>query len=95
MRELQRDRAPKVRVCVCVCVCVALHFLIRLTTYPSWHACYFFQVVADLTYGVKIGVQGGAGKWGRKLMTIILSNHNRFAILFTGRFAGKFAIIWL
>jgi len=33
-----------------------------------------------------------AKKRGHRLMTIILSNHNRFAKLFTGRFLCKFAV---
>jgi len=36
-------------------------------------------------------VQGGP-KRGHRLVTIILSNLNRFTIFFTGRFLGKFAV---
>jgi len=34
-------------------------------------------------------------KRGYRLMTIILSNLNRFTIFFTGRFLSKFAVKWL
>jgi len=34
-------------------------------------------------------------KRGHKLMTIILSNLNRFIIFFAGRFPGKFAVKWV
>jgi len=37
-------------------------------------------------------MQDGPKKWGHKLMTIILSNFNRFKNFFTGRFLGKFAV---
>ena len=37
-------------------------------------------------------MQGGAKKWGHKLITIILSNLNRFTIFFNGRFPGKIAV---
>ena len=32
---------------------------------------------------------------GHRLMTIILSNLNRFTIFFTGRFLSKFAVKWI
>ena len=37
---------------------------------------------------------GWAKKRGHTLMTIILSNLNRFLKLFTGRFLGKFVVKW-
>jgi len=40
-------------------------------------------------------IQGRPKKWGHKLMTIILSNVNRFTHFFTERFLGKFAVNWL
>jgi len=39
-------------------------------------------------------LQGGPKKRGYELMTIILSNLNRFK-KFTGRFLGKFAVKWI
>jgi len=38
---------------------------------------------------------GWAKKRGHRLMTIILSIPNRFKIIFTGRFLGKFAVKWM
>jgi len=40
-------------------------------------------------------IQGGPKKRGHKLMTIILSNLNRFNNFLTGRFPGKFAVKWI
>jgi len=37
-------------------------------------------------------IQGGHKKWGHRLMTIILSDLNRFIKFLTGRFYGKFAV---
>ena len=39
-----------------------------------------------------VGPQSGPKKRGHTLMTIILSNLNRFIYFFTERFLGKFAI---
>jgi len=39
-------------------------------------------------------IQGGLKKRGHRLVTIILSNLNRLK-KFTGRFLGKFAVIWI
>jgi len=38
---------------------------------------------------------GWAKKRGHRLITIILSNLNRFKIFFTGRFQGKCAVKWI
>ena len=38
---------------------------------------------------------GWAKKRGHRLMTIILSNFNRFKKNFSGRFFGKFAVKWI
>ena len=41
-------------------------------------------------------IQGGPKKWVHRLMTIILSNLNRFKeFFFTGRFVGKFVLKWI
>ena len=41
-----------------------------------------------------LDIQGGPKKRGRRLMTIILSNLNRFKKII-GRFLGKFAVKWI
>jgi len=58
--------------------------------YDSLNACDSMQSAAVsnsslFTYRVR-------QKTGHRLMTTILSNLNRFAIFFTGRFLGKFAV---
>ena len=40
-------------------------------------------------------LQAGPKKRGHRLMTIILSNLDRFTKIFTGRFIGKFAVQWI
>ena len=42
-----------------------------------------------------LDIQGGPKKRGRRLMTIILSNLNRFKKKIIGRFLGKFAVKWI
>jgi len=42
-----------------------------------------------------ISLLGRPKKRGHRLMTIILSNLNRFTIFFTGRFLSKFAVKWI
>ena len=42
-----------------------------------------------------IHVHGGPKKWGHRLMTITLSNLNRFFKKITARFLGKFAVKWI
>jgi len=42
-----------------------------------------------------LDIQGGPKKRGRRLMTIILSNLNRFKKKNYGRFLGKFAVKWI
>ena len=40
-------------------------------------------------------IQGGPKNWGRKLMTIILSNLNGFKKSFNEKFLGKFVVKWI
>ena len=42
-----------------------------------------------------MNIQGGPRKRGHRLVTILLSNLNRFTKKITGRFLGKFAVKWL
>ena len=39
---------------------------------------------------ITANIHGGPKKWDHRLMTIILSNRNRFQKILTGRFVGKF-----
>jgi len=48
--------------------------------------------VAVTAFGLSYTYTGWAQKRGHRLVTIVLSNLNRFTIFFTGRFLGKFAI---
>ena len=45
-------------------------------------------------YTTRPHIQGGPKKRGHRLMTIILSNLNRFTKFFTGKFFSKFAVKW-
>jgi len=76
---------------------MALYLGWNFTVYDT-HVCAGLRVHASSaedrpkpTY-LRWHVQGGPKKRGHRLVTIILSNLNRFTFFFTGRFLSKFAV---